>query len=135
VAGQLVRRHERIGNAGERLVVLAHEFGTLAGIHDVRILEVGGGAACGNPVLLAVSLHQVIVHVRAHNNAEVRIKCPRGRRPHEVTKVLELGLVRVQRENERQGRVLTVLIALVRFEVRKPIEASEAKTLAFSFPS
>ena len=70
VTEQLVRRHERIGNAGERLVVLAHEFETLASIDDVRVLE--------------------------------------------------LGLVRVQRENERQGRVLTVLIALVRFEVRKP---------------
>ena len=119
VAGQLVRRHERIGDAGKRLVVLAHEFGTLAGINDIRVLEVGGGTACGNPVLLAVLFHKVVVHVRAHNNAEVRIKSPRGRRPHEDARVLELGFIRVEREDEGQRRVLTVLITLVRFEVRK----------------
>ncbi len=129
VAGQLVRRHERIGNAGERLVVLAHEFGTLAGIHDVRVLEVGGGAACGNPVLLAVLFHQVVVHVRAHNDAEVGVQSPRSRRPHEDARVLELGLVRVDRENQREGRVLTVLIALVRFEVRKRSGESRAVRL------
>ena len=99
VAGQLVRRHEGVGNAGKWLVVLAHEFRALASIHDVRVLELGGGAACGNPVLLAVLLHQVVVHVRAHNDAEVGVQRPRGRRPHEVTKVLELGLARVDREN------------------------------------
>ena len=129
MAGQLVRRHECIGNAGERLVVLAHEFGTLAGIHDVRVLEVSGGTACGNPELLAVLFHQVVVHVRAHNNAEVGIKCPRGRRPHEDARVLELGFVRVEREDERQRRVLTVLIALVRFEVRKRSSESRAVRL------
>ena len=133
VTEQLVRRHERIGNAGERLVVLAHEFETLASIDDVRVLEVGGGTACGNPVLLAVLLHQVIVHVRAHNNAEVRIKCPRGRRPHEVTKVLELGFVRVNRDNQRERRVLTVLIALVGFKVRKPCKRVKRKRLRFHF--
>ena len=129
VAGQLVRRHERIGNAGERLVVLAHEFGTLAGIDDVRVLEVGGGAACCNPVLLAILFHQVVVHVRAHNNAEVGIKCPRGRRPHEDARVLELGFARVDRENQREGRILTVLVALVGFEVRKRSRESRAVRL------
>ena len=119
VAGQLVRRHECIGDTGKRFVVLAHEFRALAGIHDVRVLEVGGGTACGNPILLAILFHKVVVHVRAHNNAEVGIKCPRGRRPHEDARVLELSFVRVEREDERQRRVLTVLIALVGFEVRK----------------
>ena len=133
VAGQLVRRHERIGNAGERLVVLAHEFGTLAGIHDVRVLEVGCGTACGNPVLLAVLFHQVVVHVRAHNDAEVGVQRPRGRRPHEDARVLELGFVRVNRENQREGRVLTVLIALVGFEVRKPWKRVKRKRLRFHF--
>ena len=129
VAGQLVRRHECIGNAGKRFVVLAHEFGTLASIHDVRVLEVSGGTACGNPVLLAILFHQVVVHVRAHNDAEVGVQCPRGRRPHEDARVLELGFVRVEREDERQGRVLTVLIALVRFEVRKRSRESRAVRL------
>ena len=129
VAGQLIRRHECIGNAGERFVVLAHEFGTLASIHDVRVLEVGGGAACGNPVLLAILFHQVVVHVRAHNDAEVGIQRPRGRRPHEDARILELGLVRVDRENQREGRVLTVLIALVGFEVRKRSRESRAVRL------
>ena len=91
VAGQLVRRHERIGNAGERLVV------------------------------------------RAHNDAEVGVQRLRGRRPHEVTKVLELGFVRVDRENQRERRVLTVLIALVRFEVRKPWKRVKRKRLRFHF--
>ena len=133
MTGQLVRRHERIGNAGERLVVLAHEFGTLAGIHDVRVLEVGGGAACGNPVLLAVLFHQVVVHVRAHNDAEVGVQNPRGRRPHEDARFLELGDLRVDRENQREGRVLTVLIALVGFEVRKPWKRVKRKRLRFHF--
>ena len=133
MAGQLVRRHERIGNAGKRLVVLAHEFGALVGIDDVRVLEVGGGAACGNPVLLAISLHQVVVHVRTHNDAEVGVESPRSRRPHEVTKVLELGFVGVNRENQREGRVLTVLIALVGFEVRKPWKRVKRKRLRFHF--
>ena len=133
VAGQLVRRHEGVGNAGERLVVLAHEFGTLAGINDVRVLEVGGGAACGNPVLLTVLFHQVVVHVRAHNDAEVGVQRPRGRRPHEDARVLELGLVRINRENQREGRVLTVLIALVGFEVRKPWKRVKRKRLRFHF--
>ena len=119
VAGQLVRRHECIGDTGKRFVVLAHEFRALTGIHDVRVLEVSGGTACGNPVLLAILFHQVVVHVRAHNDAEVGVQSPRGRRPHEDARVLELGLVRVNRENQREGRVLTVLIALVGFEVRK----------------
>ena len=91
VAGQLVRRHERIGNAGERLVV------------------------------------------RAHNDAEVGVQRLRGRRPHEVTKVLELGLARVNRENQREGRVLAVLIALIRFEVRKPWKRVKRKRLRFHF--
>ena len=129
VAGQLVRRHEGVGNAGERLVVLAHEFGTLTGIHDIRVLEVGGGAACGNPVLLAVLFHKVVVHVRARNDAEVGVKRPRGRRPHEDARFLELGLARVNREDERQGRVLTVFIALVGFEVRKRSRESRAVRL------
>ena len=81
VAGKLVRRHEFIGDTGKRFVVLAHEFRALASINDVRVLEVGGGAACGNPVLLAVLFHQVVVHVRAHNDAEVGVQRPRGRRP------------------------------------------------------
>ena len=129
MAGQLVRRHERIGNAGKRLVVLAHEFGTLAGINDVRVLEVGGGAACGNPILLAILFHQVVIHVRTHHNAEIGIKRPRRGRPHEDARVLELRLVRVNRENQREGRVLTVLIALVRFEVRKRSSESRAVRL------
>ena len=91
VAGRLVRRHECIGNAGERFVVLAH------------------------------------------NDAEVGVKRPWGRRPHEVTKVLELGLARVNRENQREGRVLTVLIALVGFEVRKPWKRVKRKRLRFHF--
>ena len=129
VAGQLVRRHERIGNAGERLVVLAHEFRALAGIHNVRVLEVSGGTACGNPVLLAILFHKVVVHVRAHNDTEVGVQSPRGRRPHEDARVLELGLARVDRENQCEGRVLTVLIALVRFEVRKRSGKSRAVRL------
>ena len=119
MAGKLVRRHVFVRDTGKRLVVLAHEVCALAGIDDVRILEVSGGAASGNPVLLAILFHQVVVHVRAHNDAEVGIKCPRSRRPHEDARVLELGFVGVDRENQREGRVLTVLIALVGFEVRK----------------
>ncbi len=119
MARKLVRRHEFVRDSGKRFVVLAHEFRTLAGIHDVRVLEVGGGTACGDPVLLAILFHEVVVHVRADNDAEVGIKRPRRRRPHEDARVLELGLVRVNRENQCEGRVLTVLIALVGFEVRK----------------
>ncbi len=133
VAGQLVRRHEGVGNAGKWLVVLAHEFRALASINDVRVLELGGGTACGNPVLLAVSLHQVVVHVRAHNDAEVGVQNPRGRRPHEDARFLELGDLRVDRENQREGRVLTVLIALVGFEVRKPWKRVKRKRLRFHF--
>ena len=129
VAGQLVRRHEGVGNAGKWLVVLAHEFRALASINDVRVLELGGGAACGNPVLLAILFHKVVVHVRAHNDAEVGVQRPRSRRPHEVTKVLELGFVGVNREDEGQRRVLTVLIALVGFEVRKRSGKSRAVRL------
>ena len=129
MAGKLVRRHVFVGDTGKRFVVLAHEVRALASIHDVRVLEVGGGAACGDPVLLAVLFHQVVVHVRADNDAEVGIKCPRSRRPHEDARILELGFVRVDRENQREGRVLTVLIALVGFEVRKRSGESRAVRL------
>ena len=129
VAGKLVRRHEFIGDSGKRFVVLAHEFRTLTGIDDVRVLEVGGGTACGNPVLLAVLFHQVVVHVRTDNDAEVGVQGPRSRRPHEDARVLELGFVRINRENQREGRVLTVLVTLVRFEVRKRSSESRAVRL------
>lgn len=97
VAEQLIRHHECIGDTGKRFVVLVHEFRALAGINDVRILEVGRGPACDNPVLLAILFHQVVGHIQTHNNAEVGIKRPRGRRPHENARVLELGFVRIER--------------------------------------
>ena len=116
-AGKLFRSRERIRNTEQGLVRKPHQVRTLASIQHERILEIRSDPTRRHPELFPLVFHQVIIHVRAHGNRKVRRQCPRRRRPHQHRSPRKAGLIRCERENQSQRRILTILVTLIRLKV------------------